>query len=72
MFTSKDDYKFVNFFSIPHTAFQTVKYNDKIGEVKQYENLFQIILQNKSIIFNIDKSKKRKVQEREVDFIDDF
>ena len=67
IFSGKNDNKLVNFFPIPKSAFQQVDYSKLDGEIKLFQNLFQVIVRNKSIIFDM-----KETGPEEVNFIDDF
>lgn len=67
IFTGKNDNKLVNFFPIPKSAFQQVDYIKLDGEIRMFNNLFQVIVRNKSIIFDM-----KETGPVEVNFIDDF
>ena len=67
IFTQKRDLQLVNFFPIPNSAFKRLKYIKPNGEIILYDNLFQVNVRNKSIIFSMEDNGPQ-----EVSYTDDF
>ena len=62
----KIDYDFINFFPVLKSSFRSVKYHHA-ESIVYYDNLIQVIIKNKSMVFHLDTEKKQLV---EVTFID--
>ena len=53
IFTAPEDITLVNFFAVPKSAYQTVRYLKNDGALQMYDNLLQVVVENYTIIFDL-------------------
>ena len=70
MFIDDIDIKYVNFFQVPPSYFQSIKLLRTGRDMDLYENILQVVVRNQSVIFNLDENDRGKPLE--INFIDDF
>ena len=54
MIIDEEDKKFVNFFRVPKTAFQSIKSRRTERDRVYYENLLQVVILNQTFIYDLD------------------